>query len=251
VKEYRTLVNPGVTIPASATKVHKITDAVVQGCRICELTFDVHGPNGKGEPHEFKPWPTFKQLAPNLVKGFSGCDFAGKNVRFDLRITAAEMQRAGVEWRYDGARIIDGDRLESLLNPRSLSHLYRKYAGKVLDGAHGALADVRASTTVIEGQLHAPVEFPELSDYSHLPKDLDELHQLQWPDWIDCDGFFRFVDGVACVGRWGKHAGKPMTHPDLSALYKGTSYWDFILGGDFPADVKHLAAEAKMGRFPK
>ena len=29
-----------------------------------------------------------------------------------------------------------------------------------------------------------------------------------------------------------------------------TSYYDWILSSDFPADVKALAAEAKLGKFP-
>ena len=50
----------------------------------------------------------------------------------------------------------------------------------------------------------------QLQRYEALPRDLDALHALQWPGLIDVEGKFRFVDGVACVGNWGKHAGKPM-----------------------------------------
>src|SRR5665213_1290422 len=61
-KEWSTRINPSVPIPASATKVHGITDADVADK------------------------PTFKQLAANLAKGFSDCDFGGQNVRYDLRV---------------------------------------------------------------------------------------------------------------------------------------------------------------------
>lgn len=234
-KEWRSLVNPGIPIPEAATKVHGITDEhVVLGCRLCGRTAMTHHDSGGACP-EFKPVPRFKDLAANLAKGFADCDWAGQNVRYDLRMTAAEMQRAGVEWSYVGARIIDSSRLEALAVPRSLSHLHEKYVGMKHDGAHGALSDVRASTTVIAHQLQT---------HAALPRDLDALHAAQWPGWIDGEGKFRFVDGVPCFGPWGKYAGQPMRKADMG-------YWDFILKSDFSADIKALASAAKLGRFPE
>jgi len=211
VKEWSMLVNPGIPIPEAVIKIHGITnDDVYQ-------------------------WPTFKRYAYSLSKGLINCDFAGKNVRFDLRILAAEFLRVGVEWSYMDARVIDAERLEQLAVPRTLSHLHEKYTGKMHDGAHGALSDVRASTTVIVGQLET---------YEILSRNLDTLHAAQWPGWIDGDGKFRFIDGIPCFGNWGKYAGKPMKNADRG-------YWDFILSNSFSADVKDLARKAKLGQFPK
>lgn len=239
VKEWRSLVNPGMPIPADATKVHGITDAMVKDCRACDKPKNdiVHGDQGHdilGE-HGFAPVPYFKQLASSLAIGFKDCDYAGKNVRFDLRILSAEFARAGVEWSYLGARIVDAERLEQLAVPRSLSHLHEKYTGHKHDGAHGALSDVRASVTVVVHQLQV---------HPTLPRDLDQLHALQWPGWIDGEGKFRFVDGVPCFGQWGKHANKPMHKVPVD-------YYDFIIGADFSADVKALARNAKLGKFPE
>ena len=300
-KEYRTLVNPDVPIPQSAIDAHGITDEMIQGCRSCSQGgiekllkrpmrpldhpvsnegFISSNPDGvKGPCIEFKPWPRFRDLAANLAKGFTDCDFAGKNVRFDLRITAAEMARHGVEWSYLGARIVDIDRLEAWLNKRSLSHLHRKYirrscddcggkgtvldapprgqgvyedlcptcygvgtVGVKLEGAHGALTDVQGSTRVLERQFvsYAQNEDEPLS----LPRDLDQLHALQWPGWIDNYGKFKFVGGVACFTGWGKYANKPMATADVG-------YWDWILKNDFEPEVKALAGRAKLGQFPE
>lgn len=236
VKEWRSLVNPGVPIPASATKVHGITDVTVKGCRVCGQDTggtDAHAMLGDN-PHTFAPWPTFKQLAANLAKGLVDCDFAGKNVRFDLRILAAEMARAGQAWSYAGARVVDAERLEALAIPRSLSHLHEKYIGVKHDGAHGALSDVRASTTVIVKQLEA---------HATLPRDLDALHEAQWPGWLCEGGEFRMVDGVATC-QFGKWRGKAMRDIPVD-------YFDWLLRSDFPADVKALAGAAKLGRFPE
>lgn len=238
VKEWQTRINPLIPIPASASKVHSIYDADVQNS------------------------PTFAQLAANLAKGFSNCDFGGANVRFDLRILAADMARAGQAWSYAEARIIDLQRLEQLAVPRSLSHLYEKYVrlvcngcggkgyvmdaeercevcngvgtvGQKLDGAHDAMIDVRASTVVIVKQLEA---------HASLPRDLDALHAAQWPGWLCDGGEFKMVDGVAFC-QFGKWRGKAMR--DIP-----TSYFDWLLGADFPADVKRLAYNAKLGKFP-
>ena len=239
VKEWRSLVNPGVPIPASATKVHNITGAMVNGCRDCGHSHEAHRTttalNTGADPcGAFKPWPAFAQLAPNLAKGLVACDFAGKNVRFDLRILAAEMVRAGQTWSYAEARIVDADRLEQLAVPRSLSHLHEKYTGVKHDGAHGALSDVRASAAVIVKQLET---FP------NLPRDLDALHAAQWPGWLCDGGEFRMVNGVATC-QFGKWRGRAMRDIDVK-------YWDWILSAEFPADVKDLAANAKLSRFPE
>ena len=260
--EWKSLVNPGVPIPPATTAVHGVTDRMVQSCRHCsELNDIMHA----GKDHEFEGWPTFRGLTANLARGFSNCDFAGKNVRFDLRIIDAEMRRAGASWDYQGARIVDAERLEQLAVPRTLSDLHEKYVQEPcpacagsgwwvgaerercpacdgegwrpakLEGAHDAMVDVKASILII---------FRQLEVHRKLPRDLDALHAAQWPGWIDGDGKFRFVEGVPCFGTWGKYAGRPMRAADRG-------YWDWVLKADFPHDVKRLAADAKLGKFPE
>ena len=232
VKEWRSLINPGVPIPPAATRIHGITDGMVQECRNCRASMvDLVALCKCEDP---KGWPYFKQIAPRLAKGFSNCDFAGQNPRFDLRILAAEFARAGVEWSYAGARIVDSGQLERLAVPRSLSHLHEKYVGLKHDGAHGALSDVRAAATVIMKQLEA---------YDALPRDIGKLHELQWPGELDEGGRFRLVGGVA-ICQFGKHRGVPMHDIPVD-------YFDWIIANDFPADVKALARDAKLGKFPE
>lgn len=237
VKEWRSYLNPGVTIPDSAIAVHHITNEMVQGCQLCDKPPSQHGLGTEGCQF-WKPYPTFEQLAKNLAHGFSNCDFGGKNIRFDLRILQKHFDRAGVEWSYRGARIVDAERLEQIAVPRSLSNLHEKYTGKPHDDAHGALSDVRASTTVLVKQLEA---------HASLPRTLDALHALQWPGWIDGEGKFKFVNGVPCFGNWGKFSGKPMTAAD-------NGYWNFIIttkGPEaFSGEIKKLASDAKLGKYP-
>lgn len=228
-KEWRSLINPGISIPDSAVRVHGITDYRIAMCADCGFDQSSH----VGGNHEFKAVYYFKQLAANLAKGFTDCDFGGMNIRFDLRILAAEMKRAGIEWGYSTARIVDNNRLEQLAIPRDLGHLHEKYVGKKHDDAHGALSDVRASATVLVKQLET---------HEALPRDLDLLHAQQWPGWLCDGGEFRIVNGVATC-QFGKWRGKAMKDIDRS-------YYDWLLSNDFPDDVKALAAAAKLGKFP-
>lgn len=240
-REWRSYINPGVPIPPATTAVHHITDAMVQNCQICmrEAADPIHSEDMlltvEGERHAYKPAPTFRQLAPYLVKGLTNCDFGGKNIRYDLRITAAELARAGEVWDYIGARIVCADRLEALALPRDLGTLHEKYAGRKHDDAHGALSDARASATVIHGQLGM---------YPCLPRDLEAIHAASWPGWCDTEGKFRVVDNIPYV-TFGKYRWKPMASVPMD-------YWDFLLSrkASFSPEIKAIASAAKLGRFP-
>ena len=77
-------VNPGVPIPPEATAVHGITDDDVADC------------------------PTFRAIAPGLARFLDGCDLAGFNIlKYDLRLLAAEYNRAGVAFPVAGRKVID------------------------------------------------------------------------------------------------------------------------------------------------
>jgi len=230
-KEWRSLINPEISIPEEASRTNHITDASMKLCNRCAKDRESHP---LPDCEEFKPVPRFRDIAASLAKGFTNVDFAGKNVRYDLRVLSSEMVRVGVPWNYVGARIIDADRLEQLGEPRTLSHLYEKHTGKKMENAHEALADVRGTTEIIVAQMRK---------YSALPRSLDMLHELQWPGWIDENGKFKFVNGVAtCM--FGKWRDRPMKAIE-------PSYWDWICRSDFPPDIKALAEQAKLGKFPE
>lgn len=232
ITEFRTYVDPEISMPPGAYDVHGISAKELTSCATCGKAGYAHEETG----HAFIPCPTFKELAKGLAEHLSGCDFLGKSVRFDLRIIDAEMRRAGVKWSYAGARIIDADRLEQLGDPRTLSDLVRKHLGREHDGAHGAISDVRASVEVIEAQL---IKYAKV-----LPHDLAALHELQWPGRIDVDGKFVFVNNVPTI-RFGKHAGMAMRDAPRD-------YWSWMAGpkADFTPEEKKIALEAAMGKFP-
>jgi DNA polymerase-3 subunit epsilon len=227
VKEYETRVNPGEPIPPGATAVHGITDAQV------------------AEAYHFD------QLADNLLKGFTGADFAGYNVRFDLRIVAAEFARCGKTFDYESARIIDGHRLWQVLEGRSLDHAWdywilgkdaverRKTAleeilAQVGDGAsHSALWDVKRSTRVIAAQiLHSPM----------LPRNVQAIHDLLWADWFDAEGKLKWRDGALAFS-FGAHRDVP-----LQRVPKDYLRW--VTRQGFSRKVRETCADAMCGVFP-
>lgn len=235
MKEYRTLVNPGMPIPSTSTSTHHITNEMVtERCAKCE-GLPIEHPIA--DCVEFKKVPTFMQLGPRIAIGFSNCDYAGKRIRYDLQVMSAEMQRHQIEWTYADAAVIDADRLEQIGEPRTLSHLYKKHTGKTLEDAHRALADVAATTELLACQLE---------HYPTLPRDVRQLHELQWPGWIDSEGKFKFDDDGVPICTFGKHRNKPMVSIP-SDYYK----WINKHNSGFSAEIKQLTSRALLGVYPK
>lgn len=232
IDEWKSLVNPGMKIPPAITKITGITDAMMAGCRVCGRFQAQHtAEDAHGRCEGFKSIPTFAQIAPRLVKGFTDCDFAGKNIRFDLERLSEEFSRTSTHWSYAGARILCADALERILEPRDLSSLYRRRVGKEPIDAHDALADVRMTTGLIEVQLSL------LNG-----KTLDDLHEQSWPGFLDAGGKFRLRDGEGVV-MFGKHREQKMSSVPAD-------YWRWLVRSEFPADVKSIAERALRGEFP-
>ena len=91
-------VNPGVPIPPEATAIHGIGDDDVADS------------------------PTFRAIAPGLVRFLDGCDLAGFNIlNFDLRLLVAEFNRVGLVFPVSGRRVIDACRIFHQREPRDLT----------------------------------------------------------------------------------------------------------------------------------
>lgn len=239
IQAYKTLVNPGVRIPTDATKCHGITNEIIErGCARCKQFADVH-PNGE-VCEQWKPVPRFCDLAESIHRGFADADVAGYNIRYDIKLTSAELERCGRPPDWSGMRIIDSFRLWQLLEPRTLSDAVRYFLGREFTEAHDAAADIEATEHVLIAQL------TKHERSSMLPVNIDELHELQFPrdpNWVDSEGKIVFIEGVACFG-FGKHKGEP--------LYKHMDYvrWAYGKGG-WSQEVKRIFDRALAGDFPQ
>lgn len=212
IKTWSSLVNPEGPINPEATKIHGITDDMV------------------------KDAPAFKQIAASLVKGFCNCDYAGYNVKFDLRVLQGEMNRAGIKWGYADAHLVDGLRLWQVAEPRTLTDGVKKFTAGEMTEAHRALGDAQDAWSVIEGILTTYTKLP------HTPKDIHELCFPRDTGWIDDDGKIVWKGDVAVLG-FGKWNGTPLSKVDKS-------YINWMLGSDFPESTKAVLRKALDGEYP-
>ncbi|MFN8532638.1 MAG: 3'-5' exonuclease [Dehalococcoidia bacterium] len=219
-------IDPGVPIPAGASRVHRIYDRDVAGR------------------------PRFAALARTFNVLLIGCDLAGFNiVKYDLPLLEAEFQRAGVPFSRAGRAIVDVMTIfhrKETMTPRDLSAAVRHYCDREHAGAHSALADVQATIDVLASQLVR---------YEDLPRDVAEIDAIctgsKPPHFVDADGRLHQRGGVVVLG-FGKHLGVPLatlaqTEPD---------YLRWILNERFSAAVKtevraalQIHAPATQGSF--
>lgn len=197
------LINPGVPIPKEASDVHGITDEMVA---------------------DAKP---FRKIAVALNDFLTGCDLAGFNSnKFDLIMLQEEFMRCNIEFPSWELSLVDVLRYESVLNPRTLSAVYKKYTGEELSGAHDALIDVRGTRRILE---HQTADNPEIT-----AAEIDLLCQGD-KQRVDLSGHLYRKDDVVHFG-FGKHANRSVA----DTWKTDRSYFTFIWTANFPSEVKRI-----------
>jgi len=193
------LVNPTIPIPEGATEVHGISD------------------------EDVKDKPKFNQIAKSFASWLSGCDLAGYNSdNFDIPMLIEEFHKAGVDFPEDGTSFVDVLKIERLVNSHTLGNTYKRYTGEELEGAHDALADVRATLVIFKKQLEANTDLPKEA------KEID-AHCQGENKRVDYAGKLYEKDGEV-YWNFGKHR-----HALVS---KTVAYANWVIGSDFPEDTK-------------
>ncbi len=207
--EHEWIINPKVPISKEASDIHHITDDMVADK------------------------PTFGDVAQEVVELINDSDLGGYNIKnFDIPMLQNEFARIGLPFDVEDKKIIDAMTIFKLKEGRTLSDAYKKYVGGEFDNAHDAMADIKASVEVLEG---------ELKTYSDLPDSVDELHTFCFPDdpdRYDMDGKLKYVDGELCIN-FGKNRGRSLK--DLAINEKSYLLW--ILNGSFSDKVKEAVRE--------
>jgi DNA polymerase III subunit epsilon len=203
----RKLVNPEMPIPPDASAVHGITNQMVENA------------------------PTFKQVANEIKQFLDHCDLGGYNSnKFDVPMLVEEFLRVGVEFKVDGRKLLDVQKVFFAMEPRTLSAAYKFYCGKTLEGAHSAEADALATWEVLQGQVDR---------YAELGNTLDSIVAFVGEDEVvDYARRMVVVDGKI-VFNFGKHKGKPVEQ----VLTQERSYYDWMMQGDFPQHTKQKLSE--------
>ena len=204
-------INPEMPIPAEATAVHHITDEDVAQC------------------------PTFKMVAKDLARIFTGCDIAGFNSnRFDIPMLDQEFQRAGVKFDFSKPRFIDVQTIFHKKEQRNLIAAYKFYCGKDLEEAHSANADTRATYEVLKAQLDR---------YDDLPNDMEKLSEFSSQNRnVDLMGRLIFNDDRKEVINFGKYKGRLAEE----VLAHDPGYYSWIMGGDFANNTKKAFTRVKL-----
>ena len=201
---FQTHVNPGMSIPSSATAIHGLSDADVRNA------------------------PPFSAIAHDLVTRLDGCDLAGFGIiGFDLPLLHAEFTRAGVPFCLTGRAVLDALHIYRRYEPRSLSAAVQFYLDREHLGAHSAPTDAQAAINVLDLQI---------GRYS-LPPQPHALHA--WLAEVDIGGRFRRTEAGIVFG-FGKYTGKLLR--DVAIADK--SYLEWILTKPFLPDVHALVREA-------
>ncbi len=210
--------NPGIPIPKTASDIHGITDEDVKDC------------------------PKFADIAERLSKYLENCDLAGYNIiSFDVPMLEAEFKRAGFNFKVEDHKIIDAYNIFCKLHSRTLTAAYKFFCGKDLEGAHGAAADTDATYEVLLGELAMhPDQLTPNVDF------LSEFSNALSSEWVDRTRRFRW-NGDEVVLNFGSKIGTP-----LRELAKNdTNYLKWIISANFTDEVKTIASNALVGKFPE
>ena len=118
-------VDPGIPVPAVATRIHGLGDAQLAGA------------------------PSFTAVAAALAELLDGRAVIGQHIAFDLAVLEAEALRAGIAWRQPPA--LDVALLFGALEPSASDLSLEAVAarlGVTIEGRHSALGDAMAAAQI-------------------------------------------------------------------------------------------------------
>ena len=206
---FRIFCNPQIPIPPGSTKVHGITDEMVQGK------------------------PPFEYFVRSLHEYMNGCDLAGFGIgQFDITFLWEHFYRAGIEWRIKGLKIYDGAVVMKRKEERTLSAASRMYLMRDHANAHDDLADAETANDVLLAQM---THYPDIGTWDRLAEfskyDNEETEKADLAGKI----LRRKSDGVL-IWNFTKQKGNPVKDDP------GLIYW--VLDRDFPESTKLILRKA-------
>src|ERR1035437_5312517 len=202
------LINPTIPIPPGATKIHGITNGMV------ELIGDA--------------------------------DFGGYNSnRFDIPILIEEFARSGIRFDMINKKRVDVMRIFHELEKRNLAGAYKFYCGKKLEGAHNAMNDIRATVEILKAQLDKYKDVDVDDEHGGIiikpiQNDMGKLHDFVTdPNELDYQGKVKYDENRVPVFTFGKYQFLPVG--ENCAKDKG--YYNWIINGDFCTDTKKIVRD--------
>ena len=204
---------------------------------------------------DVKDKPSFKQLAKKIEDVFQGSDIAGFNSNhFDVPLLAEEFLRAGINFDFSKACLIDACTIFKKMERRNLASAYKFYCGRRMEDdfeAHRADQDTEATYRVLMGELDRYTEerqreLDEDPEGRVLPNDMQALAEFsKTNDNVDFAGriVWAEVNGVRTeVFNFGKHKGLPVAQ----VLRMDPGYYSWILAGDFTYNTKQVLTRIRL-----
>jgi len=211
------LINPGIPIGEEAMSVHGIT------------------------PQDIARKPTFQQLADEIFEFIGDADLAGyRSNQYDLPMLMEEFARCGIDFEIDDRNLVDVQRIFYKMEPRTLSAAHRYYTGTEMEDAHDALADVRATIAVLNGQLEMYADRDLIVDDGEdiarpIVPEADKLHAFTNDlRMVDATQRLRYDHNGVIVFNFGKYQGQPAAE----VLTKDRQYYNWMLNKEFSQQVK-------------
>lgn len=215
-KHWHSRFNPGIPIPAEATRIHGISNEDVQ--------------------HE----PAFSQKAAEILQLFQDADIGGFNsTRFDLPLLIEELNRCGLILDLHKRQFADAQRVFHLMEPRNLAAAYRFYCNQELNDAHSAEADTKATWEIIKAQ---STRYPELNGK------IDQIHRFTGMEQqVDLANRLIKDEQGRETFNFGKFKGRVVAE----VFEQEPSYYEWMMQGDFPADTKRNITRIWLSRLGK
>lgn len=221
-EEMEMLINPGIPISEEAMAVHGITPDMVRNK------------------------PTFEQVAHKIFDFIGNADIAGYNSdRFDVPMLMEEFYRSGIDFDIEHRNLIDVQKIFYKMEPRTLKAAYAHYCGKILEDAHDAMADVKATVEVLGGQLemYKDVDYVDGDGFTTpapIQNDMPAIAKfLSDGNMLDVTQKLRMSPTGDIVFNFGKYIGKPVG----KTLYEDRQYYHWIQEKEFSGQVKNLTTK--------
>ena len=221
-KEYR--INPEMPIPEESSKIHGIYD------------------------EDVKDAPTLREIAKSLAKFMEGCDLAGFNSnRFDIPLLAEEFLRVDVDVDFKKRKFIDVQAIFHKMEKRTLVAAFKFYCQQELVGAHGAMADTRATYDVMKAQLdmYQETEFEDSKGIVSKPIQNDVLALSEFSSYdknVDFVGRIVYNEKGVEVFNFGKNKGIPVEQ----VLREQPGYFGWMMNSEFPLYTKKVLTNIKL-----
>lgn len=216
-EELELLVDPGIQISEEAAAVHGYTNEQLEGK------------------------PKFADVAQQIFDFVGMADLAGYNSdRFDIPMLVEELARCGFDLDVELRRCIDVQKVFYKMEPRTLSAAYKLYCDKTLEGAHDALADVRATADVLKGQImrYRGVDHEDGDGFitkEPIKNDMSAIHAFTKDDRVvDYTNRLKRLPDGRIVFNFGKYMNQ-----DVKQVFKrDRNYYHWIMDKDFSTQVK-------------